>query len=104
MTTFATLSTVAADTGFEARIDYAMMVAAAQIAAEDPGTASHDIRKAFAAKVIAGNYSIARAALAVLTNSTIAADTSTSPSPGSTIPDSDIQFAVNSLWNTLAGV
>lgn len=98
MTTFATLATVAADTSFQAKIDYAMMVAATQIAAEDPATASHDIRKAFGTKVIAGNYSVARVALAVLTNSTIAAEA------GSTIPDGDIQFAVNSLWNTLAGV
>jgi len=42
----------------------------------------------------------------VLTNSTIAAESDvTKPTAGAYgIPDSDIQFAVNSLFNALAGV
>lgn len=64
---------------------------------------NHSGRATFSIKVAQGNYNLAAAALAVLTNATIAAE-ATNGTSGNMIPDADIQFAVNSLWNMLAGV
>jgi hypothetical protein len=64
---------------------------------------NHSARAAFAIKVAQGTYNLQAAAFAVLTNATIAAEATNGVS-GNTIPDADIQFSVNSLWNMLAGV
>lgn len=64
--------------------------------------ANHSARASFAVKVASGGFSLQAAAFAVLTNATIAAEAQIGG--GNNIPDSDIQFAVNSLWNLLAGV
>lgn len=64
---------------------------------------NHSARAAFAIKVAQGNFNLQSAALAVLTNATIAAEANTDGS-SSAVPDSDIQFSANSLWNLLAGV
>lgn len=63
---------------------------------------NHGARAEFAQKVIAGQYDILDICEAVLGNSTIAAE-ATGVQPDFNIPDSDIQFAVNSLWNLFAG-
>jgi hypothetical protein len=63
---------------------------------------NHVSRAAFAHNVAIGNYVIQPACLTVLGNPTIAGE-ATNGTAGNTIPDSDIQFAVNSLWNLLAG-
>lgn len=63
----------------------------------------HAARAAFAVKVANGNYNLAAAALLVLGNSAIGAEANINTANGYAIPDADIQFAVNSLWNVLAG-
>lgn len=65
---------------------------------------NHSARAAFAIKVAQGNYNLSAAAQQVLTNATIAAEAVNDGSQGNAIPDADIQFSVNSLWNMLAGV
>jgi hypothetical protein len=102
MASFSDLGTIAAAPAFIARVQYAMMVAAVQVYAEDPSTPGHPARVSFARAVISGLNSSAPAA--VLTNPSIAAEANLQTVPGYAIPDSDIQFAVNSLWNALAGV
>jgi hypothetical protein len=62
----------------------------------------HTKRATYATQVVNGNYNLAQAALAVLGNAAIAVE-ATAGVNGNTIPDTDIQFSVNSLWNVLAG-
>lgn len=81
-----------------------MEVAAVNVYAEAPGTAGHAQRKAFALMVFNNNYNPQSVCEMVLTNATIAAEAVLATTPGFAIPDGDIQFAVNSLWNDFAGV
>jgi hypothetical protein len=87
------------DMDLAGRVEYALMVAAVNIMAEVNTTPSHATRVIYATKVLTGTASIRSAVLAVLTNATIAADATSA-----SILDSDIQFAVNSVFNALAGV
>lgn len=63
----------------------------------------HVPRAAYAHNVAIGNFDLIGAVFAVLSNSTIAAEAVVTTQPDFAIPDSDIQFAVNSIWNLLAG-
>lgn len=94
---FQDLNELAQDPIFRGRCLYALQVAAVAVMAESSGTPSHDKRVAFATSVLNGSCISYQIALAVLTNPTIAAE-------APTIPDSDIQFAVESLFDALAGV
>lgn len=107
MANFSQLGQIANQMDFQARVAYAMNVAAAAVYSESTGITGHTARAAYANKVANGTYSLPAAALVVLSNSTIAAEAVVTVSQGSasgnSIPDADIQFAVNSLWNLLAG-
>jgi hypothetical protein len=103
MATFDQLGQIAADHFFQRRVQYAVSVAAIAVYNEDSATTGHVARKAFASQVIGGNLNINQVAFLVLTNSTIAAEATMTGTPGANIPDSDIQFAVNSLWSAFAG-
>lgn len=89
-------------TEFQQRVNYAMSVAAVAVYSESTGTTGHAIRAAFATRVLNGNFNLVAACFAVLTNPTIAAEAVPGQS-GNNIPDADIQFAINSIWNALAG-
>ena len=102
MADYADLMTIASNGWFQNRIKYALTSAAVSVYNEASSSTGHSARLAYAAGIIGGNYNLAPAALAVLTNSTIAAEATLSSAPDFAIPDSDIQFAVNSLWNALA--
>lgn len=65
--------------------------------------ANHAARASFASKVASGTYNLLDVVYAVLGNSTIAAEAVYATQPDFAIPDSDIQFSVNSLWNLFAG-
>jgi len=93
---------IAGNSGFQDRIKYALTSAAISVYNELSSTTGHSARVGYATAIIAGNYNLAPAALAVLTNPSIAAEATLSSAPDFAIPDSDIQFAVNSLWNALA--
>jgi hypothetical protein len=101
MASFSDLGTIASSASWVSRVQYAVMVAAVQVYAEDPNTPGHPARIAFAKAVINGVGNSAPAA--VLTNPSIAAEANVQAAPGYGIPDGDIQFTVNSLWNALAG-
>jgi hypothetical protein len=102
MANYDDLITIAGNNGFQNRIKYALTQAAISVYNEASSSTGHIARLAYATGVIGGNYNLAPAALAVLTNTTISAEATLSSAPDFAIPDSDIQFAVNSLWNALA--
>jgi hypothetical protein len=102
MATFIALGQIAATPEFQSRVAYSMGVAAAAVYSEVNTVTGHAARAAYAVKVANGSYNLASAAMVVLGNSTIAAEANNGIS-GNAIPDADIQFAVNSLWNMLAG-
>lgn len=103
MASYDDLITIAGNTRFQDRIKYALTQAAISVYNEASSTTGHVARVGYATGVIGGSYNLAAASLAVLTNSTIAAEAtlSTGP-PGFSIPDGDIQFAVNSVWDALS--
>ncbi len=78
------------------------MVAAVSVYNEASSSTGHAARLAYATGVIQGSYNLAAASLAVLTNSTIAAEATLIAAPDYSIPDTDLQFVVNSLWSVLA--
>lgn len=101
-------NTVAQDTVFQGRCRIALQNAAVNIIAEDPQTQNHAQRAAFAIQVLTQPQQISsyNIALSVLTNSTIAGEVTVASLPGatSTVADNDLQFAINSLFNALAGI
>jgi hypothetical protein len=101
--TYNQLGQIANASQFQSRIKYAMNVAAASVYSEVNTTPGHAARALYATKVTAGNYSVIDAAYTVLGNSTIAAEAVYATQPDFAIPDTDIQFSVNSLWNLFAG-
>lgn len=102
MASYDDLIKIAGNNDFQQRIKYALMAAAVNVYAEASSTTGHTARAALASNVIQGGYNPAAAALAVLTNSTIASEANVSITPGFNIVDADIQFAINSLWGALA--
>lgn len=102
--TFSDLGTIAKDANFQARVGFAMMTAAVNVYAEATNTTGHPQRRALALQVFTGAFGVGTMCIAVLTNATIAAEAVLATTPGFAIPDGDIQFAVNSLWNDFAGV
>lgn len=100
--TYTDIVDVAAKPSFIARVNYAVVIAAVNVAAEDPATPNHAARVAFANTILIGGTAPG-AVNAVLANSTIAAE-SDSSQRGENIPDGDLQFAVNSVFNALAGI
>jgi hypothetical protein len=106
MATFKDLITISNDTNFQARVLYALEVAAIAVMAE-PGTVEgHTKRVCYANSVLTNGFSPIGTSRAVLTNPTIAseADISQTSNGGYAIPDGDIQFVVNTLFSALAGV
>ncbi len=102
MASYDDLIKIAGNNGFQNRIKYALTSAAVSVYNESSSTTGHTLRVAYAERVVQGNYNLEPATLAVLTNTSIATEASISSAPDFAIPDSDIQFAVNSLWNALA--
>lgn len=103
MANFSDLGKISNDNDFQSRVRYAMTVAAVNVYAESPATAGHAARSVFAVRVLSGSYNIMQACLAVLTNATIAGEAVAATTPAFAIPDGDIQFSVNSLWNAFSG-
>ena len=104
MASFDDLNTIANNAGFQGRCLYALEVAAVNVMAEVNTTPVHGARVIFARQVLGGSVTGLRTALAVLTNSTIAGEAVLQTTPDYSIPDGDIQFAINSLYNALAGI
>lgn len=97
------LMTIAKDVRFQSRVSYYLHLAAINVMAEAANTASHTSRVTYAKTVLNGVADPYRVSIEVLTNATIAAE-ATTQGPDFGIPDSDIQFTVNSIFNALAGI
>lgn len=103
MATVDQLVTISRDQGFIARVQYAMVTSAIAIYNEASNTPGHTARAAFAVRILSSGSLPYGIVLAVLTNSTIAAEANPATTPDFGILDTDIQFQVNSMWNALAG-
>lgn len=103
MATFDQLVTISADQGFRGRIFLAMTTAAVAVYNEASNTPGHAARAAYAVRILNSNSMPYSIILAVLGNPTISAEANPTQSPDFSIPDADIQFQVNSMWNALAG-
>lgn len=86
------------------RVKYALETAAINVMAESNTVTSHATRVTYAIKVLSGQENLFECAVAVMTNPTIAAEANIATIPDFGIPDTDMQSAVNSLFNALAGV
>lgn len=103
MATLTERADIAVQPAFIRRVRQAMIQAAADVAAEDPGTSNHTARVAFAK--VATTYPSEWAknfALGVANNSNIGTGTS---DPADDSPDGDgaLQFVLNSLWDAYSG-
>ncbi len=103
MANYDDLMTIALNSRFQDRIKYALTSAAVSVFNEASSTTGHTARVEYADGIIRGSYNLGPASLAVLTNTTIASEANLAHAPDFSIPDSDIQFAVNSLWDAFAG-
>lgn len=103
MAGYADLGQIALQNEFLLRIRCALYVAAIDVFAEDAGTTNHAQRLVYAAKVTSNQFDLSSVANSVLTNATIAAEANANIA-GNSIPDSDIQFSLNSVFDALAGV
>lgn len=103
MASFKDLMTIANDSGFQKRVQFCVEKAAVAVMAESNTTSGHVLRVQYAHKVLAGLGSYLEWATAVVTNSTIASEANATTTPDFAIPDSDIEFVVNSMYNAFSG-
>ena len=88
-------ATLGNDPVWRARCQVASCIAAADVSSEETTTPGHDVRAAYATRVLnqsatmSGPIAMAVAAAPAIT--------------GSDATDQDIQFTINSLWDALAG-
>lgn len=97
------LMTIANNGTFQSRVQYFMQGYALTVMAEANTVTSHSLRVIYANKVLTGTANVVQYAVAVVTNSTITGEASLTGTDFS-IPDSDIQFQVDSIFNSMAGV
>ncbi len=99
------LYSIARHETFQRRVIYYMTKGAVAVVAESAATAGHAVRDAYANTVLDGTASILSHALAALTNATVAtaADITVPLDGGYGISDSDLEFAVNEMWNAMSG-
>lgn len=98
------LIAAARDDEFSARVLFIAMKVAQNVESEDPGAADHDIRVAYADKVIRGDDNPKMIATHVISsNPSISASINANPElKGSNVPDGDIEFALASIWTARA--
>ncbi len=100
---FGDLMIISSDGRFQNRCSYSLDVAAVNVIAESTTTANHAQRTAYAKNIVSGNFNPRIVSIGVLTNSTISSE-ATLAGPDFAIPDGDIQFTINTLFNDFAGV
>lgn len=91
----------ASDASFAGRVMMIMFKVAQNVASEDPATAHHTERIAYAGLAIRGEEKPQLVAAHVISsNPTIAAAIDAYPTAlGSNVPDGDIEFALASIWD-----
>lgn len=96
------LIATASDPTFAGRVMMLSFKVAQQVSAEDPATADHDVRMSYAGMVILGDEKPQVVSAHVISsNPTIAAEIESDPAAlGANVPDSDIEFALASIWTS----
>lgn len=90
--------TAASDPVYYTRVAFIALKAAQNVSTEDPGTANHANRLAYAGRVLTGNDKALLISLHVAaSNPTIASTLETSG--GDAVPDADIEFAMGQIWD-----
>jgi hypothetical protein len=91
------------DASFSARVALLALKSAVAVANEDPATADHADRVAWASKALRGDINNKQLASAIIaSNSSITATINATPANlGSDVPDGDIEFALNSIITAL---
>lgn len=102
MASYSDLGTISTLPDFQRRVAVAMGVAAVNVYSEAGTTTGHAARALYATNVLNGNYNLQAICFSVLQNATVQVEASTTATNNG-IPDTDIQFTVNSVWNALAG-
>ena len=91
----------ASDPVFYTRVAFIALKSAQNVAAEDPATANHANRVAYAGRVLTGNDKALLIALHIAaSNATIAATLESGG--GDAVPDGDIEFAMGQIWDARA--
>ena len=98
-----TLSRVARHPRFQDRVDFMLAKAAISVLSESTSTEGHADRVVYAKSVLDGSASVLEHATAALTNATLTA-AATLDADDHGISDSDLEFAVNEMWNAMSGV
>jgi hypothetical protein len=90
----------ARDDVYAGRVAMIQLKVAQDVASEDPGTANHAERIAYASMVIRGDENAKMVAAHVNTNPSIAAAINGDPAQlGANVPDGDIEFTLASIWD-----
>jgi hypothetical protein len=89
---------------FAARVMMVAYKVAQNVASEDPGTANHGQRSAYAQRIIRGDDNPKSiAAHVIASNPTISATIENNPGQyGANVPDGDLEFALASIWTARA--
>jgi hypothetical protein len=100
----ADLIATARDDEFASRVLFLATTTAQEVSAEDAATPDHDVRLAYAGRVIRGTDNAKMIATHVIaSNPTIqSAIESDPPAKGGNVPDEDIHFALSSIWTARA--
>lgn len=86
---------------FYTRVAFVALKTAQNVAAEDPGTANHENRVAYANRVFRGEEGALLLALHVASaNGTVAA--ALESGGGDAVPDADIEFVLSTIWDARA--
>jgi hypothetical protein len=88
---------------FQRRVNYFVVKAAVAVMNEDPLTANHTERVAFANSVFVSDYNLEQYTNSILANPTIMSGLTVSDA-GNGVTDSDLEFVVNSVYDAFAGV
>lgn len=102
---YADLMVFAHNPVFLDRIKYAMQQSALKVMAEQPDVVNHPGRLAYAIQILQGRASIDQMAVGVLIDPTIFQEANSKIGDfNSTIPDQDIQKAVDAEFDAFAGI
>jgi hypothetical protein len=94
------LIATASDPTFAGRVNMIMFTVAQDVSSEDPATPSHTERMNYVGVILRGEERPQLVATHVISsNPTIQSEIEADPTKlGSNIPDSDIEFALSSIW------
>src|SRR4051812_36533815 len=103
--TYTDLYWISAQVVFQRRVWAALSTTAISIDGEDPATAGHALRQAYATKIPTLAINIQGASLAVLVVPSVAAVANAADvaAPNYGVTDAQIQTAVNAIFSMLAG-